>query len=90
MCSAHIARADALTLLYRSSSEWRNLASWVVDNVLISPQVRWMIQVRPNVGRRVQSDAVTATSLIASMCPDPTSVRDLQVKRPDQELSRNA
>lgn len=34
-----------LSIYGRSRDEWSKLASWVVDNELFSPNVRWMIQV---------------------------------------------
>lgn len=34
-----------LSIYGRSREEWSKLASWVVDNDLFSPNVRWMIQV---------------------------------------------
>ncbi|ORX92910.1 AMP deaminase [Basidiobolus meristosporus CBS 931.73] len=34
-----------LSIYGRSAEEWDNLARWVVDNKLVSPNVRWLIQV---------------------------------------------
>lgn len=34
-----------ISIYGRSASEWTSLAAWVVDNSLVSPNVRWMIQI---------------------------------------------
>ena len=34
-----------ISIYGRSMDEWNKLASWIVDNKLFSPNVRWLIQV---------------------------------------------
>ncbi|GAM21170.1 hypothetical protein SAMD00019534_043450 [Acytostelium subglobosum LB1] len=34
-----------LSIYGRKMSEWENLASWIIDNELFSPKVRWLIQI---------------------------------------------